>query len=318
MERASNNRTIYLTENERQLFFEDIDNVDKEINTLKTAEYYTKYDHSAVFCSDYFKFNKFLPSEIADLIIIDPPYNLSKQYSTTAFTKMSDYDYEQYMSNVITGCLRVLKPNGTMYICGDWRTSFLQQKTIENIEKNGNCFLINRITWARDKGRGSKNNWKNNIEDILMVVKDKNNYTFNADAVKVKKTILAPYKDKNGNNKDWIADEDGNYRMTYASNIWNDITIPFWSMPENTEHPTQKPEKLYAKLVLASSNENDLIYEPFCGTGTACVVAKKLGRKYLGVEKEQEYWMLAQKRLKMADDDKTIQGYENGIFKDKK
>ena len=316
--KAQNNRTITLTDKERESFLNTINDADKEIATKKTKEYYTEHDHSGIYCHDFFEFNNFIPSDIADLIIIDPPYNLTKQYSKSVFDKMTDDMYKNYMTEVISKCLRILKPNGTMYVCGDWKTSFLQQEVIRAYENNNECFIINRITWARDKGRGSDKNWKNNIEDILMVVKDKNHYTFNADAVKVKKTILAPYKDKNGNNKDWIEGEDGNYRMTYASNIWNDITIPFWSMPENTEHPTQKPEKLYAKLVLASSNENDLVYEPFCGVGTACVVAKKLNRKYLGVEKEQEYWMLAQKRLQMADEDKNIQGYENGIFRDKK
>jgi site-specific DNA-methyltransferase (adenine-specific) len=297
--KAKNNRTITLSEEEKEKFLNCKDN-------------------SGIFCDNFFDFNDTLEDSIADLIVIDPPYNLSKKYSTTTFGQMTDDMYKQYMDEVISKCLRVLKPNGTMYVCGDWKTSFLQQEAISKYEKNGECFIINRITWARDKGKGSNKNWKNNIEDILMVVKDKNNYTFNADSVKIKKTVLATYKDQNGENKDWVSDESGCWRMTYASNIWNDITIPFWSMPENTNHPTQKPEKLYTKLVLASSNENDLVYEPFCGTGTGCVVSKKLGRKWLGVEKEQEYWMLAQKRLEMADIDKTIQGYEDGIFKDKK
>lgn len=315
---AKNNRTIYLTEEEKANLLKKINDVSLELSKKKTMEYYTENNNSGVFCYDFFDFNNFIPSAIADLIIIDPPYNLTKQYANTKFEKMNDDEYKDYIYDIIEKCLRILKPNGTMYICGDWKTSFLQQSVIQYFEKNNQCYCINRITWARDKGRGSDKNWKNNIEDILMVVKDKNNYTFNANAVKVKKTVLAPYKDEEGNNKDWSEDESGMYRMTYSSNIWNDITVPFWSMPENTDHPTQKPEKLYAKLVLASSNEGDIIYEPFCGVGTACVVAKKLNRKYLGVEREREYWMLAQKRLEMANEDKTIQGYEDGIFRDKK
>ena len=86
-------------------------------------------------------------------------------------------------------------------------------------------------------------------------------------------------------------------------------------MAENTEHPTQKPEKLIAKLILASSSEGDFVFDPFVGSGTTAVVAKKLGRCFLGIEREQKYAALALKRLELAEKDKKIQGYENGIFK---
>lgn len=86
-------------------------------------------------------------------------------------------------------------------------------------------------------------------------------------------------------------------------------------MPENTSHPTQKPEKLVAKLILASSNEGDVVFDPFLGSGTTSVVAKKLGRHYIGIEREKEYVALAERRLELAEADKSIQGYENGVFK---
>ena len=308
-----NNHTIKLTEEDIRVY----NNKKDLFGNLSLFK--DKMMNNVIYCGDFFEFNNLIPTKSIDLIIMDPPYNLTKIYSGTTFNKMNDESYKEYMRNAIEKCLRVLKSNGTMYICGDWKSSFLQQQCIDEFEKSGQCYCINRITWARDKGRGSDKNWKNNIEDILMVVKDKNNYVFNADKVKVKKTVLAPYKDKEGNNKDWTTDDNGNnYRMTYASNIWNDITVPFWSMPENTDHPTQKPEKLYAKLILASSNEGDNIYEPFSGVGTACVTAYKLHRNFIGIEKESEYWMLSQKRLEMAKDNKNIQGYEDGVFKDKK
>ena len=85
-------------------------------------------------------------------------------------------------------------------------------------------------------------------------------------------------------------------------------------MPENTDHPTQKSEKLYAKLILASSRPGDLVFDPFLGSGTASVVAKKLGRSFLGVELSEEYCLYAQKRLLRAEDDKSIQGYSDGVF----
>lgn len=299
---TQNNRTIRLSREDREKY------------PIRT-DY--AHDGSAVYLNDFFSFNDQLPSASVDLIIIDPPYNLTKTYSGTVFHKMRNDEYCGYMNNIIEKCLRVLKSTGTMYICGDWETSFLQLKCIREFEENGQCVCINRITWARDKGRAKAGNWKNNIEDILMVVKS-DGYAFNPDAVMVRKKVLAPYRDENGNNKDWLESEGGKYRMTWPSNIWNDITVPFWSMPENTDHPTQKPEKLYAKLILASSNLDDVVYEPFAGTGTACVTAKKLGRRFIGVEKEEEYYLLACKRLELAETDKSIQGYENNTFTEKK
>ena len=171
----------------------------------------------------------------------------------------------------------------------------------------------NRITWEREKGRGAKTNWKNCLEDIWFGTMS-NDYTFNSKAVMLKRKVLAPYRDEGGNPKDWIQEENGSYRLTHPSNFWNDITIPFWSMPENTDHPTQKPEKLVAKIMLASSNPGDFVFDPFLGSGTTSVVAKKLGRKYCGVEIDEFYCSLAEKRLKMAEEDISIQGYINGVF----
>ena len=139
-------------------------------------------------------------------------------------------------------------------------------------------------------------------------------YTFNTDAVKISRRVLAPYTHPNGNPKDWKHTEQGNYRLTYPSNLWTDLTVPFWSMPENTEHPTQKPEKLLAKIILASSNPQDVIFDPFLGSGTSAVVAKKLDRNFVGIEIDPTYCCLALKRLEMADHDRSIQGYADHIF----
>lgn len=129
----------------------------------------------------------------------------------------------------------------------------------------------------------------------------------------MKRQVLAPYKE-HGMPKDWESSEDGNFRLTHPSNFWDDISVPFWSMPENTDHPTQKPEKLYAKLILASSQPGETVFDPFLGSGTASVVAKKLGRHYCGVEINEEYCLWAEKRLLKADSDSDIQGYSDGVF----
>jgi site-specific DNA-methyltransferase (adenine-specific) len=85
-------------------------------------------------------------------------------------------------------------------------------------------------------------------------------------------------------------------------------------MPENTDHPTQKPEKLLAKLILASSRSGDFVFDPFLGSGSTCVAAKKLNRRFSGVEVEAEYCRMAVKRLNRADTDVSIQGYHGGHF----
>lgn len=151
------------------------------------------------------------------------------------------------------------------------------------------------------------------MEDIWFAVKNPHDYYFNVDAVKMKRKVLAPYK-INGKPKDLDESSDGNFRITYPSNFWDDISIPFWSMPENTDHPTQKPEKLYAKLILASSKPEDIVFDPFLGSGTASVVAKKLGRHYCGIELNEEYCLWTAKRLLRAETDKEIHGYKDGVF----
>lgn len=303
-EKASMNRTITLTDDERYTYQDYIDD-HFELNT------------NSVICGDFNEINQQIPDKYCDLIILDPPYNITKVYGEHTFKSMNDDEYYEYILKIFKRCLRVLKDTGTMYVCGDWKTSYIQRKALEYCENNDLCGVINRITWSRDKGRGAKNNWKNNIEDIWMVVKSKDNYVFNVDAVKMRKTVLAPYKDKNGNNKDWQDDGDGAYRMTHPSNIWFDITVPFWSMSENTDHPTQKSEKLYAKLILASSNPGDVVYEPFAGVFSACVTAQKLNRNWFGVELENEYCLLGQKRLVYAEINNSIQGFEGGVFRDR-
>ena len=303
-ERASMNRTITLSDDERKTYQDYISD-------------HFELNENSVICGDFAKINNQIPDEYFDLILLDPPYNLTKKYGENIFKSMTDAEYIEYILFIFKECLKKLKPSGTMYVCGDWKTSYLQRRALERCENEMLCDVINRITWARDKGRGSEKNWKNNIEDIYMVVKSKDQYTFNINDVKIRKTVLATYRDKNGNNKDWEETDEGKFRMTYPSNIWFDITVPFWSMAENTDHPAQKSEKLYAKLILASSNKGDNIYEPFAGVFTGCVTAAKLGRNWVGVEFENEYCLLGQKRLVLAEVNKNIQGYEDGIFRDK-
>ncbi len=257
---------------------------------------------------DTFKTFDFLPDQFVDLVFVDPPYNLNKTFNSNSFKEMEYKEYVDWLDQWISKLIRLLKPDASIYICGDWKSSpaiFPVASKYFHIQ--------NRITWEREKGRGAKNNWKNCSEDIWFCTMSKD-YHFNVDAVKSKRKVIAPYKNDNGDPKDWENEGDGKYRLTHPSNLWTDLTVPFWSMPENTDHPTQKPEKLVAKAILASSKPGQVVFDPFLGSGTTSVVAKKLKRNYVGIELDEFFSCVAEKRLVLADTDSTIQGYVDGVF----
>jgi len=280
--KSNRNKTITVTNEELESFtFLEFPKKIKNIDQIKNNIYLT----------DCLQSIKLIPDDSIDLILTDPPYNNRKDFGSGT-VNLSKKEFEKWNDQWIKECFRILKPTGSVYICIDWPNSGMIQNLLEKY------FIVqNRITWKREKGRGSKSNWKNNMEDIWFATKSKD-YTFNLDQVKIKKEVIAPYKDSSGKPKDWVEKDGEKFRLTHPSNIWTDLTVPFWSMPENTEHPTQKPEKLIERIILASSNENDLVFDPFLGSGTTCVVAKRLKRKYLGFEINKKYFILACKRLK--------------------
>jgi len=301
-QRASNNRTLTLEDVERPALRAML----KSIEDLRQDQLFSWLD--AIICADMIDTMRWIPDEMADLIILDPPYNLTRDFGGSSFTARNDQEYEEYLRSWMHAVCQKLKPTGSLYLCGDWRCTAAMQRVLSD-----ELAILNRITWQREKGRGAKSNWKNSMEDIWFAVKDPQHYYFNVEAVMMKRRVLAPYK-VNGEPKDWEEGADGKYRLTYPSNFWDDISVPFWSMHENTDHPTQKPEKLIAKLILASSKEGDVVFDPFMGSGTSCVVASKLGRHYCGIEQNEEYCLWALKRLSLAKDDAEIQGYADGVF----
>lgn len=298
-QRASRNRTLQLEEQE-------ILQLDQDIITVEDLA--RGFRDDSVINADLMECLDLIPDGHFDLIIIDPPYNLDKEFNGRKFTSMTSAAYEQYLHSWFGKVCDKLSPHGTLYICGDWRCTSSIQRVLEE-----HLTVMNRITWQREKGRGAKTNWKNAMEDIWFAVRDPHHYYFDLEAVKMKRKVIAPYRE-NGKPKDWEETAGGKFRTTHPSNFWDDISVPFWSMPENTEHPTQKPEKLYAKLILASSRVGDHIFDPFMGSGTAAVVAAKLGQHYCGVEINRDYCRWAVKRLRIAQTDKSIQGYADGVF----
>lgn len=298
--RAPRNRTIDLSPDETNLYQQSLAQLDGPAALGAIVNRTINQDLFAVI--------DWLPAKSVDLLFLDPPYNRTKSFNGTTFKGRSSAAYCEWLESWLPKLLDTLKPTASVYICADWQSSASVQITAEKHLK-----VRNRITWEREKGRGAAANWKNCCEDIwFCTVSD--DYTFNTGAVRLKRRVIAPYTEADGRPRDWERTESGNYRLTHPSNIWTDLTVPFWSMSENTDHPTQKPEKLLAKIILASSRTGDVVLDPFLGSGTTSVVAKKLGRRYIGIELDKSYCCLAEKRLAIADSESSIQGYRGGVF----
>ncbi|MCR4589612.1 MAG: site-specific DNA-methyltransferase [Lachnospiraceae bacterium] len=297
--RSARNKTIDFSLEEGRKYAERSLTLSK-ICTLKKAE-------NRVIRGDSLKICELLPENCVDLMIADPPYNLEKDFNGKRYHEISREKYRSYTEEWLRKTLPLLKSTASVYVCCDWRSSLVIGDVLCDYLK-----IRNRITWQREKGRGAKTNWKNSMEDIWFGTLG-DEYTFNLDKVMMRRKVIAPYR-VGGKPKDWEDTKEGRFRNTCPSNFWDDISIPYWSMSENTAHPTQKPEKLLAKLILASSNEGDLVFDPFGGSGSTAVTAKKLNRRFITIEKEELYCAWAEKRLEMAEEDPSIQGYRDGVF----
>lgn len=277
------NKTIRLSSKEK---VSEVDTLPKKITRMT----------SGIFQGEIIQALNDLQKNYFNLIIADPPYNTGRDFGNDS-DKQTENEYREWVKRWVGLLPRVLTSDGSLYICCDWRQSSLYEEALHT----AGFSILNRITWKRDKGRGAAKNWKQNMEDIWYAVRDKKKYTFNLEEVKIPKKVIAPYKE-NGKPKDWYLKSDGTAeRMTHPSNIWTDMTVPFWSMPENTEHPTQKPEALIERIIRASSNPGDKILDLFSGSGTTSVVSKRLCRKFIGIEMNPDYVRLGVKRLQILD-----------------
>ncbi len=201
-ERAPRNRTLTCTPEELGELSKCILSIDSAVNR-QGLEF-------RLIGGDFFQVAAHLPTQFIDLLILDPPYNLTKTYNGTYFKKMDNAGYTAWFERVIELLTPMLTPTATIYVCSDWKTSALVLPVLED------RFMVhNRITWERDKGRGAKRNWKNNTEDIWFCTRSEN-YYFDVDAVKLKRKVLAPYR-LNGDPKDWTQESDGNFRLTHPS-----------------------------------------------------------------------------------------------------
>ncbi len=222
---------------------------------------------------------KELQDESVDLIIADPPYNLNKDYGNKSDSKSFD-EYINFTKEWTKEATRILKPNGTIYVFMGFRfISYLYQ-----ILENDNSLLFNNwICWFYTQGIGKKKGFSPRHDDILMFTKSKD-FTFNLDEIRIPQKY---YRSIN------------NMRGANPGDVWEFSHIHYCQ--ENRQnHPTQKPEGLMERMILASSNENDLVIDPFAGSGTTLRVCQQLNRNCLGVELNSEYVKMVESRLNEA------------------
>lgn len=195
-ERAPRNRTISLSHSEQAPYAERLVRLSQRVSIAQITGKTANQDMQSAL--------RLLPEAFVDLLFVDPPYNLNKTFNSNAFKALSSKDYLIWMESWFKPLLRTLKQSASVYICGDGRSSSAIQLFAEKHLK-----IQNRIPWEREKGRGAESNWKNCSEDIwFCTVSD--GYFFNPDAVRLKRRIIAPYKES-GRPKDWEETDAGGF-----------------------------------------------------------------------------------------------------------
>lgn len=226
-----------------------------------------------------------------DLIFADPPYNIGKNFNGHKEKWATEEDYLQWCYKWLDLCVQKLKPNGSFYVMT--ATQFMPFFDIY-LRKKLN--ILSRLVWYYDSsGVQAKKYYGSMYEPILFCVKDKDNYTFNTDDILVEAKTGAKRK---------LIDYRKTVPTVYSSekvpgNVWEYARVRY-RMDEYENHPTQKPIALLERIIKASSNEGDLVLDPFSGTFTTCFVAKELGRNSIGIELQDEYVKIGLRRLQLA------------------
>lgn len=245
-------------------------------------------NNNKIICADVFEGLSQIEDESVDLIFIDPPYNIGKKFESTIDKWDSDEDYLNWCYKWIDECICKLKRTGSMYIMTS--TQFMPYFDIYIRAK---MTILSRIVWSYDSsGVQAKKYFGSMYEPILFCVKDKKNYCFNAEDILVEA--------KTGSQRKLI-----DYRKPVPTpyntekvpgNVWNFPRVRY-RMDEYENHPTQKPIALLERIIKASSNEGDLILDPFSGTFTTSYVANSLGRKSIGIDISEEYFKIGLRRV---------------------
>ncbi len=233
--------------------------------------------------------DKEIEDESIDLIFLDPPYNIGKKFGNWIEGWDTEDDYLNWCYNWLDICIRKLKPTGSLYFM-----SATQYMPYFDLYLRGKLTILSRIVWAYDSsGVQAKKYFGSLYEPILHCVKNKKDYTFNYEDIMVEAKTGAKRK---------LIDYRGKEPKPYNTikvpgNVWSDVVRVRYRMAEYMEHPSQKPEALLERIIKASSNEGDIILDPFSGTFTTCAVAKKLNRHYIGIEKDKGYYEKGFKRV---------------------
>lgn len=223
-----------------------------------------------------------------DLIFVDPPYNIGKDFNGLLDKWETDESYLNWCYQWIELCLKKLKDTGSFYVMTS--TQFIPYFDIYLRDKTN---ILSRIIWSYDSsGVQAKNFFGSMYEPIIFCVKDKKNYTFNSDDIKVEAKTGAKRK-----LIDYRKNPPQPYNTTKVpGNVW-DFPRVRYRMDEYENHPTQKPIALLERIIKASSNEGDVILDPFSGTFTTSFVAKSLNRKSIGIEINEDFTKIGVRRV---------------------
>ena len=229
-----------------------------------------------------------VPDVSVDLIFADPPYNIGKTFNGKREKWASDEDYREWCFRWLDLCIQKLKPTGSLYLM-----AATQNMPHFDIYLTQRLQIMSRIVWYYDSsGVQARRYYGSLYEPILFCVKDKRRYKFNSDAILVDA--------KTGSERKLI-----DYRKSNPSvystkkvpgNVWQ-IPRVRYRMDEYENHPTQKPVTLLERIILASTDADDVVLDPFSGAFTTSYVAQKWARRSIGIEIEQEYVKIGLRRL---------------------
>lgn len=263
-----------------------------------TPKLYYSHPNGEIWTGDAIKWLKKLENDSADLIFADPPYNIKKAEWDTF---ESQQEYLKWSLQWIKEASRVLKPNGTLYICGF--SEILSDLKLPALRFFAGCRWL---VWHYKNKANLGSDWGRSHESILHFRKNKE-FIFNIDNIRI------PYGNHTLKYPEHPQAETSQYGgNSHKEHIWQPhpngakpkdvIEVPTTcnGMNETTPHPTQKPEELIRKFVLASSRENDIILDPFLGSGTTAVVAEQLKRKWKGCDNNAEYCQWASNRIELV------------------
>jgi adenine-specific DNA-methyltransferase len=254
-------------------------------------------------CGDTFEFLHSLPHGIAKLIVTSPPYNLGKEYENRT-------DIERYLDfqdQVIAQLVRVLRTDGSIcWQVGNFVDDFevfpLDILYYDHFKRHG-LKLRNRIVWRFNHGLHASKRFSGRYETILWFTKS-DEYTFNLDSVRIPSKYPGKRHFKGPNR----GLPSGNPLGKNPSDVWEFVAKEWdeelWDIPnvkanhpEKTKHPCQFPIELVERCVLALTNEDDWVLDPYCGVGSTIIAAVRHNRKGIGVDKEMEYVALAKQRI---------------------